>query len=128
MHDDRGGRIFRQAWIDGVNAHYPNGNPKDSYIAPWDNIPEWERAAAEAVYQQLAQFITLSDGNTSYLTRDQKSQWVALCWIPQIHKHIADPKPGYVAPWDKLPDWQKEVDADIFEAIERAVATEAPTD
>lgn len=30
------------------------------------------------------------------------------------------PKPGYVADWPDLPDWQKETDADIFEAIEDA--------
>lgn len=38
-----------------------------------------------------------------------------------MYKHFEDPKPGYVADWPDLPDWQKETDADIFEAIEDAM-------
>jgi hypothetical protein len=34
-----------------------------------------------------------------------------------IYRHIPDPKPSYVAPWEDLPSWQKEVDADIFDAV-----------
>lgn len=34
-----------------------------------------------------------------------------------MYKHLGDPKPGYVADWPDLPDWEKETDADIFEAI-----------
>jgi hypothetical protein len=45
---------------------------------------------------------------------------VALCWIAQIHRHIPDPKPSYVADWDEQPAWQRETDADIFERIEGA--------
>ena len=41
---------------------------------------------------------------TAKLTRAQKGRFVALCWIAQIYKHIADPKPSYVADWDDLPD------------------------
>jgi hypothetical protein len=32
-----------------------------------------------------------------------------------------EPKPGYVADWPDLPDWQKETDSDIFEAIEKSL-------
>ena len=39
------GKIFREAWIAGVNKHYP-GEPKAGYVAPWDETPEWERHAA----------------------------------------------------------------------------------
>ena len=113
------GRSFREAWIAGVTKHYP-GEPKPGYIAPWGETPEWERQAAAAVYGQVRAFIEISDGNTAKLTREQKGRFVALCWIAQIHKHIADPKPSYVADWDKLPEWQQQTDADIFEHIERA--------
>jgi len=111
------GRIFREAWIAGVKLHYP-GDPKPGYITPWDDTPEWERASAAAVYQQVKQFVEISSGTTAKLTRTQKGRFVALCWIAQIHKHIPDPKPAYVADWDDLPEWQKETDADIFERIE----------
>lgn len=114
------GRIFRQAWIDGVNKHYP-GEPKASYITPWDDAPDWERSSASAVYGQVRDFITTSDGNTRKLSRTQRGRFVALCWIAQIYKHFPEPKPAYVADWDDLPDWQRETDADIFDRIEESV-------
>ena len=114
------GRIFREAWIAGVIKYYP-GEPKPGYITPWENTPGWERASAEAVYNQVAAFIETSDGNTAKLTREQRGRFVATCWIAQIYKHIPDPKPGYVADWNDLPEWQQNTDADIFDTIEQAV-------
>jgi hypothetical protein len=117
VHDERG-RVFREAWIAGVTKHYP-GEPKPGYITPWEDTPDWERAAATAVYDQVLAFINTTDGATTNLTRDQKSRFVAICWIGQIYKHIPDPKPSYVADWADLPTWQQETDADIFERIEK---------
>ena len=111
------GRIFREAWIAGVTKHYP-GEPRPGYVAPWEETPDWERESAAAVYEQVRAFVEVSKGNTSKLTREQKGRFVALCWIAQIHCHIPDPKPSYVADWDDLPAWQRETDADIFERIE----------
>ncbi|WP_369184301.1 hypothetical protein [Streptomyces sp. Y1] len=118
--DNEDGRIFREAWIAGVKKHFP-GEPKPGYITPWDETPDWERQSAAAVFGQVRDFIAVSGGNTAKLSREQKGRFVALCWIAQIHKHVPDPKPSYVADWDALPDWQKETDADIFEYIEQAV-------
>lgn len=118
MNED--GRIFREAWIAGVKKHFP-GEPKAGYIAPWDETPEWERQSAAAVYGQVRDFVQVSGGQTAKLSREQKGRFVALCWIAQIHKHIEDPKPGYVADWDVLPEWQQQTDADIFEHIEQTV-------
>jgi hypothetical protein len=112
------GRIFREAWIRGVKEHYP-GEPKSSYVATWEDTPEWERESAASVYQQVADFIETTAGKTSKLTREQKGRFVALCWIGQIFKHFPEPKPAYVADWNDLPQWQKETDIEIFEAIER---------
>ncbi|GAA0974598.1 hypothetical protein GCM10009555_031080 [Acrocarpospora macrocephala] len=114
---DEQGRIFREAWIAGVRKHFP-GEPKPGYVTPWQDTSGWERQAAAAVYGQVRDFITVSGGTTTKLTRAQKGRFVALCWIAQIYKHIDDPKPSYVADWDDLPEWQKETDADIFERIE----------
>lgn len=114
---DEQGRVFRETWIAGVRKHHP-GEPKPGYVAPWDETPQWERQAAAAVYSQVHDFVTVSGGSTSRLTRVQKGRFVALCWIAQIYKHIEEPKPGYVADWDDLPEWQQETDADIFERIE----------
>lgn len=120
MQDDRG-RVFREAWIEGVKSHYP-GEPKPGYIKPWDDTPDWERAAATAVYDQVIAFAQTSAGATAKLSRSQKGRFVALCWIAQIHKHIQEPKASYVADWDDLPSWQQETDADIFERIEGQLA------
>ncbi|MEV0278467.1 hypothetical protein AB0I22_19075 [Streptomyces sp. NPDC050610] len=111
------GRVFREAWIAGVAKHYP-GEPKPGYITPWDDTPDWERAAAAAVYEQVRQFVAISGGATRKLTREQRGHYVATCWIAQIHQHFEDPKPGYVADYADLPEWQRETDADIFDAIE----------
>lgn len=111
------GQLFREAWIAGVGRHYP-GDPKAGYVAPWDETPEWERQSAAAVYQLVADLLRISAGAARHLTRVQKSQFVAACWTAQIYLRIEDPKPSYVAPWETLPPWQQEVDADIFEAIE----------
>lgn len=115
------GRVFREAWIAGVRKHYP-GEPKPGYVAPWEETPDWERASAAAVYEQVRAFVETSGGTTSKLTREQKGRFVAICWIAQIFKHFPDPKPSYVADWADMPEWQRETDADIFERIERDAA------
>ncbi|MFJ7212733.1 hypothetical protein [Amycolatopsis sp. NPDC098790] len=115
------GRIFREAWIAGVTKHYP-GEPKPSYITPWEETPVWERQSAAAVYDQVAAFIEVTAGAAAKLTREQKGRFVSLCWTGQIYKHIPEPKPAYIADWDQLPDWQKETDTEIFERIEQSSA------
>lgn len=117
MSQTEGARLFREAWIAGVRKHFP-GEPKPGYVTPWEETPEWERQAAGAVYGQVRQFLEASGGHASRLTREQKSRFVATCWTAQMFKHFEDPKPGYVADWPELPDWQKETDSDVFEAIE----------
>jgi hypothetical protein len=114
------GRLFRQAWVEGVKRNYP-GTPKDGYVAPWEEMPDWERASAAAVAEQVIHFVGVSGGHTDRLSRDQRGQFVATCWIAQIHRHIADPKPSYVTPWEELPSWQRDTDADIFDTLERAM-------
>jgi hypothetical protein len=115
------GRVFREAWIEGVRHHYP-GEPKPGYVAPWADTPDWERESAAAVYDQVRALIEATAGQAVRLTREQKGQFVAACWAGQIFRHFNDPKPSYVAGWDELPAWQRETDADIFERIEREPA------
>jgi hypothetical protein len=118
--DDSAGRAFRKAWIAGIKRHHP-GDPKPSYITAWEQTPQWEQESAEAVYVQVRAFLEATSGQAAKLTRAQKGQFVALCWIGQIYKHFADPKPAYVADWNDLPQWQQETDADIFERIEQEI-------
>ncbi|MBT2413897.1 hypothetical protein J7I94_25670 [Streptomyces sp. ISL-12] len=120
MTDFEGARLFRESWVAGVRKHFP-GEPKAGYVTAWDATPEWERQAAGAVYEQVRHFLELSDGHAARLSREQKGRFVAIAWTAQMYKHFEDPKPGYVADWVALPEWQRETDADIFEAIEDAV-------
>src|SRR5436190_12707512 len=71
MHPGTEGRAFREAWVAGVKRHYP-GVPKDSYVAGWDQTPEWERGSAAAVYDQVRAFVIATDGATAKLSRAQK--------------------------------------------------------
>jgi hypothetical protein len=118
---DEPGRVFREAWIAGVRKHFP-GEPKPGYIAPWQEMPEWEQASATAVYEQVRTFIEATNGRAAKLTREQQGRFVALCWTGQIFKHFTDPKPSYVADWADLPKWQQETDSDIFEQIKQHLA------
>jgi hypothetical protein len=117
-HD--GGRIFREAWIAGVKKHFP-GEPKQGYIAPWDETPGWERDSAAAVYEQIRAFAETTGGAAARLSRAQRGRFVTLCWIGQIYKHFPDPKPSYVADWDDLPQWQQETNADMFDRIAQGI-------
>jgi len=116
-----GGQIFRAAWIAGVHKYYP-GEPKAGYVAPWEETPEWERAAAASVFELVRAFIETTGDGVKKLSRENKGRYVALCWTAQIFKRIADPKPAYVAGWEDLPQWQQETDSDIFERIEDALS------
>ena len=118
---DGNGRVFREAWIEGIRRHYP-GEPKSGYVTPWEDTPDWERESAAAVYDQVRAFIEATGGRATMLTREQKGQFVAVCWAGQIFRHFDDPKASYVAGWAELPTWQQETDADIFERIEKEPA------
>lgn len=111
------GRTFREAWVNSVRRHYP-GEPKPGYVSPWEETPDWERQAAAAVCEQVRQFVEASAGATAKLTREQRGQFISLCWNAQIFRHFEDPKPSYVADWTDLPEWQRQTDSDIFDAIE----------
>ncbi len=123
MNREEEGRVFRNAWIAGVRQHYP-GTPKPSYITPWEEMQEWEQQAAIATYEQVHQFVLLTNGGTQRLTREQKGRFVCLCWIGQIYCFFATPKESYIADWEQLPEWQRETDITIFETIERTVQQE----
>lgn len=96
--------MFREVWAAGVTKHYP-GEPMPGYVAPWEETPDWERKSEAAVYEQVREFVEVSEGCTSKLSREQRSRFVALCWIAQIYRHIPDPKPSNLA--DRAAWWQE---------------------
>ena len=123
---EKGGRLVRLAWIKGVQTYFP-GEPKVSYIALWEEINEWEREIVSSIYEQICAFI-LADGleknPISPLTREQGGRLVRLIWINQVYRLLSHPKEAYVQPWENMPAWEREIDRDIFVAIEREVKHE----
>lgn len=124
LEQEQGGRFFRTAWIAGVQTHYP-GTPKAGYVKPWEEMDDWEKHSAIAVYQQVAHFIVagLHEKHATPLTKDQGGQLVRLAWVGQIYKHIPNPKPTYVGDWADVPEWEQKVDKDIYTVIEASLAT-----
>jgi hypothetical protein len=59
-------------------------------------MASWEQESAMAVFEQVRQFVLLSGGKTTRLSREQKGRFVAICWIAQIYKYFAQPKASYV--------------------------------
>ena len=118
MDKEAGGQFFRDAWIIGVNKYFP-GTPKSGYVAPWNEMAEWEQKAANAVYEKTQAFIQA--GRQDTITPEQGGRFICEAWNVQVYRHIPNPKSSYVADWEDLPDWQRKTDMDIFEAISAAV-------
>ncbi|MFF8956489.1 hypothetical protein [Streptomyces sp. NPDC014894] len=112
--------MFHETWIAGVRGHFP-GEPGPGCATPWEERPQWEREAAVAVYEQVREFLRASGGSAARLTREQKGRYVALCWIAQTYRRLGEPKPGQVADWADLPEWRRQTDSDLFEAVEKSV-------
>ena len=98
-----------------MHRHFP-GEPKPGYVAPWEETPEWERQAAANTFALVREHIAASPAEGD---REARGRVVASLWRLQMVEHFGDTKPGYTAEWDALPEWQREVDADIYDAIER---------
>ena len=118
MEQDKGGRFFREQWIAGVRKYYP-GTIKPGYIAPWEEMQGWEQQAAIAVNEQVRAFIRAGyEQGSARLTREQGGRLVSALWNVEVYRNYPEkPKPSYVAPYDELPKWQQETDADIYAAI-----------
>lgn len=115
------GQFFRNAWIAGVDKHFP-GTPKPGYIAPWNEMAEWEQRAAMAVYMKTQAFIQAGLQDNIYPTPEQGGRFISEAWNVQVYRHISNPKPSYVADWEELPEWQRKTNMDIFEAIVSALS------
>jgi hypothetical protein len=119
------GRLVREAWIAGVKQYFP-GTPKPGYIAPWEEMPDWERAIVVEVYSQVSGLVRagLQGDAAIRLTREQGGRLVRIVWVQQVYKHFQDPKDTYVQPWEAMPEWERQTDMDMFTSIEQAVLEE----
>jgi hypothetical protein len=124
MTREQGGRIVRQAWIDGVHKHF-EGSVKDSWVSPYDEMRDWERDVIHGVFDDVSAFL-LAGGQSNQLSREQGGMLVREAWIVQCYKVLGpNVKPAYVGPWHEMPKWEQEVDCDMFEAIAQSVLSAA---
>jgi hypothetical protein len=109
------GRFFREAWIVGVNKHFP-GTPKPGYVAPWESMPDWEKEIVTEICAQIQALIQagVQGGQIKHLNREQGGRVICIAWIGQVYKHISDPKPSYVCNWEEMPLWEQKVYMGIF--------------
>jgi len=49
--------IVRQAWVDYC---IETGDTKESHIAPWEEISEWDKEADRRIAEAVASYINLS--------------------------------------------------------------------
>jgi len=119
LNREEGGRFFREAWITGVNKHFP-GTPKPGYVAPWESMPDWEKEIVTEIYAQMQALIQAGAQNEqgTRLNREQGGRVIRIAWIGQVYKHISEPKSSYVCNWEEMSSWEREVDMDIFEMIQ----------
>jgi hypothetical protein len=120
------GRLVRAAWIAGVKRHFP-GEPKASYVAPWEEMPDWERTIVVALYEQVGGVVAAGarNGQPVRLTPEQGGRLVRLVWVQQVYKHFSDPKDTYVQAWEHMPEWERQTDTEMFAAIEAHVLRES---
>ena len=50
---EQGGRFIAEAWNVQVFRHIPQ--PKSSYVADWDDLPEWQRKQIRIYFSSLMQ-------------------------------------------------------------------------
>jgi hypothetical protein len=56
------------------------------------------------------------------LNREEGGRFFREAWIAGVNKHFSGtPKPGYVAPWESMPDWEKEIVTEIYAQMQALV-------
>ena len=114
------GRLLRTAWVEGVGRHHP-GTSRARAIDAWEELAPWVQQSSCTVAEQIAGLVVAANGRTTRLTRAQRGQFVATCWIAQVHRHQSEPPVSSITPWDEMPDWQRQAVAHVFDVIEQAV-------
>jgi len=123
MDFEQGYRATRQAWIDGVNEHYP-GTPKASYVTPWDEMDVWEQEAVKQLFNHVRAIITPSLQAGVHIPAEHGGHLVASTWNVLMFQLLHDPKASYVKHFHELDEWQQKTDIGMFHAIESSVTQE----
>jgi hypothetical protein len=119
------GKLFRNAWIKGIFAHY-RGTKVTEYTRSWGDIPQWEQQACIATFHDVAAFLRASSSQQAQgsLTREQGGRIVCAFWNMQMLQLFEKSRPSFITSWENLPVWQQNVDSDIFVEIQEKVLKE----
>ena len=56
------------------------------------------------------------------LNREEGGRLFREAWIAGVKKHFpGTPKPGYIAPWESMPDWEKEIVTEIYAQMQALI-------
>lgn len=124
IEQDTAARRVRQAWIDGVKEYYP-GEPKASYILPWNEMASWEQEAVRLLTQHVLAILTPLAEQNVRLPREHGGYLVCSVWNTLMFQLLHEPKESYVKHFNQLDSWQQRTDIKMFEAIESLLFSEA---
>jgi hypothetical protein len=55
------GRFVATCWIGQIFKHFPD--PKPSYVADWDELPQWQRETDADIFERIEQEASPSLGH-----------------------------------------------------------------
>ncbi|ANZ42574.1 hypothetical protein BBK82_07900 [Lentzea guizhouensis] len=53
LTSDQKGRFVALCWIGQIYKHFPD--PKPSYVADWNDLPDWQRATDSDIFERIEQ-------------------------------------------------------------------------
>lgn len=118
---EQGYLATRQAWINGVNEHFP-GTPKPSYVTPWDEMDAWEQEAVKQLFTHVSAVIQPSLEAGIHIPPEHGGYLVASVWNVLMFQLLHEPKPSYVKHFNELDEWQQQTDIKMFQAIESTLS------
>lgn len=116
---EQGGRLFRLLWVREVRM--AQEKPKQTWVASWEQMREWETATACQVFSLLQEAI-LSDGDGSCdWDRERGGRLIRERWVQTVPLFAPDPNPSLLWPWEKMEEWEREADRVMFEYLRAAL-------
>lgn len=56
------------------------------------------------------------------MSEKEGGQFFRNAWIAGVKKHYpGTPKPSYIAPWETMPEWEKEIVTEIYQQVSKLV-------
>jgi hypothetical protein len=115
MDTESGAQLLRKTWIAGVNEFIEK--PKESWIAPWTAMRDWERNVLRIIWENVAPIAM----RNPTIDRVTGGQLIRDAWRIAVYGVVDNPKAVYVGPWSEMSGWEQETDMRMWDAIVAAV-------